>query len=80
MNRLQEIERELIHQHGRLIELSNLARVMGYQSVKAVKMADFRGSLPFKSFKIQGRRSKVVTTRAVAEWLARTETRGGNHD
>lgn len=46
-----------------------MAKVAGFRSAEALKMATKRGRLGFKVFLIPGRRGKFALTADVAAWL-----------
>lgn len=71
--RIQEIEQSLVTEYGFMTDLKDLTLILGYPNINAIKMADYRGSLPFRLIKKPGRRDKIVPTRLVAEYLASLE-------
>lgn len=55
---------------GPLMTAAETARVLGSPSTEALAKARLAGRLPFKMFKIPGRRGWFASTDAVELWLA----------
>lgn len=68
-----QIEAELRSQYGALLTLSDLAVVLRYPSVAAVRKARQRGHLPLPVSRMPPRRGWYATPSAVAELLARID-------
>lgn len=68
-----QIEAELRTRYGSLLTLSDLAVVLRYPSVAAVRKARLRGHLPVRVSRMPPRRGWFTTPSAVAELLARIE-------
>lgn len=62
----------LFERYGPLISGRDLARVSGFRSTDALRMAAGRGSLGFEVFSIPGRRGRFARTEDVASWLEAT--------
>ena len=69
-------ESRLTHQFGEILSLTDLASVLRYPSVGAVRQARRRGVLPVQTQHLIGRRGWFATARAVAEYLHKLESSG----
>ncbi len=69
----QRIEDALREEFGALLTQSDLARLLRYPSVQAVRKARARGNLAIPMFQLPMRRGWFTTTRAVAEFLVSLE-------
>lgn len=69
----QRIEDVLREDFGALLTQSDLAHLLRYPSVQAVRKARARGSLAIPMFQLPMRRGWFTTARAVAEFLASLE-------
>ena len=67
--RLARREAELRRKFGELLTLEDLAPLLRYASVGAVRKARMRGKLPIPVKSIPHRRGWFTTPRAVAEFL-----------
>lgn len=71
----QRIEDELREDFGALLTQTDLARLLRYPTVQAVRKARARGNLAIPMFQLPMRRGWFATARAVAEFLATLEQR-----
>jgi hypothetical protein len=71
----QRIEDELREDFGALLTQADLARLLRYPTVQAVRKARARGNLAIPMFQLPMRRGWFATARAVAEFLAILEQR-----
>ncbi|WP_157798538.1 hypothetical protein [Dyella ginsengisoli] len=71
----QRIEEGLREDFGALLTQADLARLLRYPTVQAVRKARSRGYLAIPMFQLPMRRGWFATTRAVAEFLASLEQR-----
>lgn len=55
---------------GPLMTAAETARALGFPSTEALAKARLAGRLPFKMFKIPGRRGWFASTDSVEVWLA----------
>lgn len=69
----RRIEDTLRENFGALLTQSDLARLLRYPSVQAVRKARARGTLAIPMFQLPMRRGWFTTARAVAEFLASLE-------
>lgn len=72
---VQRIEDGLREDFGALLTQTDLARLLRYPTVQAVRKARARGNLAIPMFQLPMRRGWFATARAVAEFLARLEQR-----
>lgn len=63
----------LIETYGPLVSGRDLARLAGFKSTDALRIAEQRGRLGFRVFRIEGRRGRFARVEDVADWL---ETQG----
>lgn len=68
-----ERESDLRTRFGDVLTLTDLASVLRYVSVGAIRKARSRGQLPVQLIKMQGRRGWFATSEAVAEYLCALE-------
>ena len=61
--------RVLMEAHGMILSASATARVLGFSSTDALRLARSRGRLPIPMFQVDGRRGWFASTRDVARWL-----------
>ncbi|MET4569105.1 hypothetical protein [Rhodanobacter soli] len=71
----QRIEDGLREDFGALLTQADLARLLRYPTVQAVRKARARGNLAIPMFQLPMRRGWFATARAVAEFLAILEQR-----
>jgi hypothetical protein len=71
----QRIEDGLREDFGALLTQADLARLLRYPTVQAVRKARARGNLAIPMFQLPMRRGWFATARAVAEFLATLEQR-----
>ena len=71
---VKEHERALSDRYGSLLTLADLAFVLHYPSVHAVRQARLRGCLPVNVFQMPGRRGWFASAKSVACLLAQLET------
>lgn len=64
--------RVLLEAHGMILSAGATARVLGFPSTDALRLARSRGRLPIAMFKVSGRRGWFASTRDVARWLDQT--------
>jgi len=64
--------RVLMEAHGMILSASATARVLGFSSTDALRLARCRGRLPISMFQVDGRRGWFASTRDVARWLDQT--------
>jgi hypothetical protein len=74
--KLRQYEEWLQREYGGLLRLEDLAQVLRYPSVQAVRQARYRGRLPVEVFRISARRGWFATSQAVAGLLATAEEDG----
>lgn len=79
-NEISEREARLSHKFGEMLSLTDLANVLRYPSVGAVRQARRRGLLPVQTQRPIGRRGWFATARAVAEYLYKLESGGIGKD
>jgi hypothetical protein len=72
-DRIAETERSLRDRFGELIGLDELADLLHFPSVGAIRKARLRGRLPVAVAQLPRRRGWYTTPRAVAEMLVRLE-------
>ncbi|THD09441.1 hypothetical protein [Rhodanobacter lindaniclasticus] len=68
-----EREADLRTRFGDVLTLTDLAVVLRYSSVGAIRKSNSRGQLPVQLVKMTGRRGWFATAEAVAEYLASLE-------
>jgi len=61
--------RMLVEAHGLILSASATAKVLGFSSTDALRLARSRGRLPIPMFQVDGRRGWFASTRDVARWL-----------
>jgi hypothetical protein len=71
--RIAETERSLRERFGELIGLNELALLLHFPSVSAVRKARLRGRLPVAVAQLPNRRGWYTTPKAVAQVLANME-------
>jgi hypothetical protein len=74
--KLEQYEEWLQRDYGGLLRLEDLAQVLHYPSVQAVRQARYRGRLPVEVFRISARRGWFATSQAVAGLLAAADEDG----
>lgn len=74
--RLALREDALREKYGEFLTLEDLAPLLRYPSVGAVRKARMRGQLPIPVIRLQHRRGWFATPRAVAEFLDQCDERG----
>lgn len=62
----------LFREYGALLNVEQIAHVLGYKSGGAVEKARQRGLLPVKTVRIPGRRGWYAGAPEVAGWIAST--------
>jgi hypothetical protein len=72
--RVKEHELVLSDRYGSLLTLADLATILRYPSVQAVRQARLRGCLPVDVFQLPGRRGWFASAQSVARLLAELET------
>lgn len=75
-----DIKTRLLETYGPLISGRDLARIAGFRSTDALRVAEQRGRLGFEVFRIEGRRGRYARVEDVADWLEAQgahEPRGG---
>lgn len=71
----QRIEERLREDFGALLTQADLARILRYPTVQAIRKARVRGNLAIPMFRLPMRRGWFATARAVAEFLASLDQR-----
>ncbi len=74
--KLKQYEEWLQREYGGLLRLEDLAQVLRYPTVQAVRQARYRGRLPVEVFHVPSRRGWFATSQAVAGLLVATEEDG----
>lgn len=69
---------EIAKRYGELLSLADLAEVLRYPSVPAVRQARLRGSLAVHTQQIRGRKGWFATAKAVARYLEVLDTSSAN--
>jgi len=69
-----DLATKLLETYGPLVSGSDLARLAGFRTTDALRVAEQRGRLGFTVFKIAGRRGRFARVEDVAEWL---QSQGG---
>ena len=64
-----DLKTKLLEVYGPLVSGGELARLAGFRSTDALRMAEQRGRLGFQVFKIEGRRGRFARVEDVAAWL-----------
>ena len=59
----------LVERYGYLIGGDDLWRLLAYRSLDAFRKAQTLGTVPVKTFRIEGRRTRFASTEDVARWL-----------
>lgn len=67
------LKTHLIETYGPLVSGRDLARLAGFRSTDALRVAEQSGRLGFAVFRIDGRRGRFARVEDVADWL---ETQG----
>ena len=60
---------QLIETYGPLVSGRDLAKLAGFKSTDALRVAEQRGHLGFRVFRIEGRRGRFARVEDVAAWL-----------
>jgi len=60
---------QLLEAYGPLVSGRELARLAGFKTTDALRMAEQRGRLGFQVFRINGRRGRFARIEDVASWL-----------
>ena len=60
---------ELIEAYGPLVSGRDLAKLAGFKSTDALRVAEQRGRLGFQVFRIEGRRGRFARVDDVVEWI-----------
>lgn len=76
---LIELIGELRAKYGELIEVPDLAPLLGYQTVAALSQTVYRGVCPVPTVKIKGRRSRVAHVEDVAEHILSVRREARQH-
>jgi len=66
--------RMLVDAHGLILSAGTAARVLGFSSTDALRLARSRGRLQIPMFRVDGRRGWFASTRDVAQWLDQATT------
>lgn len=66
---------KLLETYGPLVSGSDLARLAGFKSTDAFRMAERRGQIGFEVFRIEGRKGRFARVEDLARWL---ESLGAN--
>lgn len=72
-------ERQLTVEFGELLSTADLARLLRYRTVAAVRKARLRGSLEIPMQQLPGRRGWYATARSVATYLDRLDSHPSTH-
>lgn len=80
MARVDERAAELRAQYGEWLTLADLAPLLRYPTVGAIRKARLRGQLPIPVFQIAHRRGWFAKPRDVAEFLETIGARTGEED
>ncbi|GLQ50057.1 hypothetical protein GCM10010872_15060 [Dyella flava] len=62
----------LLKAHGWILSAATTAKLLGFPSTDALRMARTHGRLPIDMFLIEGRRGWFASSADVATWLDRT--------
>lgn len=60
---------ELVERYGPLVSGRDLAKLAGFKSTDALRVAEQRGRLGFKVFRIEGRRGRFAHVEDVVNWI-----------
>jgi hypothetical protein len=71
----KQIEETLLQRHGLILGGSELARVLGYPTLRAFQQATLRRVVGVPVFTIENRRGRFALASDVAEWLAKQRSR-----
>lgn len=63
------ITRELVVEHGPLLDAASTAKALGFKTQEALRQARRDGRLPISMFRLPGRRGWWASTEAVVSWL-----------
>lgn len=66
----QEVLNALVQQHGHMIGMRHLHKVMGFPSYDALKQCLLRKQLNLNLFYVEGRKGRYAMSVDVADWLA----------
>lgn len=66
----QEVLNDLMKNHGHMIGMRHLYRVMGFPTYDALKQCLLRKQLDLNLFYLDGRKGRYAMTSDVADWLA----------
>jgi hypothetical protein len=72
-----DLKARLLESYGPLVSGSDLARLAGFKSTDALRVAEQRGRLGFHVFRIDGRKGRFARVEDVATWI---ESQGIEHD
>lgn len=72
-------ERQLTAEFGELLSTADLARLLRYRTVAAVRKARLRGALQIPMQRLPGRRGWYATARSVAAYLDRLDSLPSTH-
>lgn len=64
-----DMQKELLKEHGELVGGIKLCRLMGFSSTAAFRQCLIRGQMPIKTFEIPHRKGRFAYTRDVISWL-----------
>lgn len=76
-NYAMSLKTKLLETYGPLVSGRDLARLAGFRSTDALRVAEQRGRLGFHVFRIEGRKGRFARVDDVAVWL---ESHGVKHD
>lgn len=65
-----QLEKDLLAQHGPMIHGDALRAALGYPSSEAFRQAVFRDTVPVPTFKLPNHRGRYALVKDVAAWLA----------
>lgn len=65
-----DMQKELLKEHGELVGGIQLCRLMGFASTQAFRQCLLRGQMPIQTFEILHRRGRFAYTRDVISWLS----------
>lgn len=66
--------RILVEAHGLILSAGTTAKVLGFPSTDALRLARCRGRLQIPMFRVDGRRGWFASTKDVACWLDQAMT------
>lgn len=72
------IKSSLLQQYGHLISGQDLAHVLGYRNLAALRQARCRGQVSLPIFSIDSRTKKFALTVEVASWLVERRFQGSD--